>query len=224
MTSDPKLRRTVTEVHHYLLGQLNSAIRRPGAFGGEQTLRLYLDALTFVDNREQDWHQELAALRDRGASVSTGVTGAVHHALGAKAEDVMASVFAEIAHRNAWLLLDRSLQRAEHDHIRRTVDAWCSRNQTLSGTLAEFGPPSIVIGSNNPLYPKTLGYGTTHPDQPLIFLHFWNGTEPGAASTWPPDHPEPLLLAARHPGDRFIDEFVFTPTGAHRRQQLGATT
>jgi hypothetical protein len=214
--------RTVADVRGYLADELNSALRRPSMYGGESALLIFFDAMAFVDDRERDWRGELDALRNRGASVSTGASGAVEQVLGERSEYVMASVYADLAHRHGWLKLDRPLGFAEYDRIRRDVEAWCSSDRTMSGTLAEFGPPSILVGGNNPRYPKTIGYGTAQTDQPLVFLHLWNGTEPAAASPWPPDHAEPLLLAARRPGERFLDEFVFTPMGARRRQQLGA--
>jgi hypothetical protein len=189
-------------------------------FGGETALRLYFDALAFVDGYEQLLREDMAALRSRDAFVSTGVTGAVERVLGYRAEDVMASVYAEIAHRHTWLTLDKELSPMEYDHIRETLRPWCAHDRSHGEVLAEFGPPSMLLGGSNPLYPKTLAYGTAHPDDPLIFLHLWNGTEAGT-TTWPPDHPEPLLLAARCAGARFIDGFAFTPKGTARREQLG---
>lgn len=41
------------------------------------------------------------------------------------------------------------------------------------------------IGGSNPRYSKTLADGTARPDDPLIFFHLWNGTEPGITTSWP---------------------------------------
>jgi len=212
--------RTVADVRGYLLSELNSALRRTGMYGGEMALRLYFDAVAYADEREQDWRRETDLLHERGAFVSTGVSGAVERVLGERSEHVMASVYAELAHRYGWLTLDRPLEPAEYDRVRNAVVSWCESDRTMTETLAEFGPPSILLGGNNPRYSKTFGYGTPH--QPLVFFHLWNGTESNAASTWPPDHPEPLLQAARRPADSFVEEFVFTPRGARRRKELGA--
>ena len=212
--------RTVADVRGYLLSELNSALRRTGMYGGETALRLYFDAVAYTDEREQDWRRETDLLHERGAYVSTGVSGAVERVLGERSEYVMASVYAGLAHRYGWLTLDRTLETAEYDRIRKALEPWCESDRTMSETLTEFGTPSIQVGGDNPRYSKSFGYGTA--DQPLIFFHLWNGTEPNAASTWPPDHPEPLLRAASRPGDRFLDEFVFTPRGARRREELGA--
>jgi hypothetical protein len=191
-------------------------------FGGEIALRLYFDAIAFVDDCEHLWGEDLAALKSRGAFVSTGVTGAVQRVLGQGTEDVMASVYAEIAHRRTWLTLDEELSPAEYDHMRETFRPWCAHDRSHGDVLAVFGPPSMLLGGSNPLYPKTLAYGTARPGDPLIFFHLWNGTEPGTTTTWPPDHREPLLLATRCAGERFIDGFTFTPKGAARREQLGS--
>ena len=68
--------RTVADVRGYLLSELNSALRRTGMYGGEMALRLYFDAVAYADEREQDWRRETDLLPDRGAGVSTGVSGA----------------------------------------------------------------------------------------------------------------------------------------------------
>src|SRR5262245_43407511 len=112
MTSDAEASRTAGAIRGYLLQQLNSALRRPGMFGGEIALRLYCDAIAFTDRGERLLAEDLSALQSREACTSTGVTGAVERVLGHRAEDVMASVYAEIAHQHAWLTLDGNLPDA----------------------------------------------------------------------------------------------------------------
>jgi hypothetical protein len=109
--------------------------------------------------------------------------------------------------------LDNNLPEADYARIRNRLPAWCAQDRSHSDVLAEFGAPSMLIGGSNPRFPKTLAYATTHRDSPLIFFHLWNGKQPGAGTNWPPDHPEPILLAARCGGAKFIDGFIFTPTG-----------
>jgi hypothetical protein len=82
-------------VRGYLLQQLNSALRRPGMYGGESAILLLLDAIAFTDGAERPLAGARAALKSRGAALPTGVTGAVGRVLGYRAEDVMASVYAE---------------------------------------------------------------------------------------------------------------------------------
>lgn len=218
MTSDNGASRTIGEVRDYLLRQLNSALRRPGMYGGENALRLFLDAIAFVDGCEQLLADDLTELRSREAFVSTGVSGAVELVMGERDADIMASVYAEIAHRRGWLALGNTLSRTDYDRLRNRMPSWCADDRSHGEVLAEIGPPSVLIGGSNPLFPKTLAYGTAHLDDPLVFFHLGNGAEPNA--TWPPDHPEPLLLATRYGGSRFVDRFAFTPAGAARRARL----
>lgn len=220
MTSDAETSRTAGDIRDYLLQQLNSALRRPGMFGGEIALRMYCDAIAFTDRSERLWAEDLSALRSREAFASTGVTGAVERVLGHRAEDVTASVYAEIAHQHAWLTLDSNLPEASYGRILNRLPAWCARDRSHSEIITEFGAPSMLIGGSNPLYPKTLAYATADTGSPLVFFHLWNGTQPGASTSWPPEHPEPVLLAARHGSARFIDGFIFTPSGSARRTRL----
>ena len=222
MTSETGTSRTADDIRDYLLRQLNSALRRPEMFGAETALRLYFDALAFTDRGEQAWAEDLCALRSREAFTPAGVTGAVERVLGHRAADVMASVYAEIARQRAWLTLDNGLPEADHGCIRSRLPGWCAQDRSHSEVIAEFGEPSMLIGGSNPRYPKTLVYATARTDSPLIFFHLWNGRQPGAGTNWPPEHPEPVLLAARYGGARFIDGFLFTPTGSATRAELAS--
>jgi hypothetical protein len=189
-------------------------------YGGELALWLYFDAMAFTDDRAESWKADQDALRARSASLSTGVGGAVEQVMGERHDGVMSSVYAEIAHRHAWLVLDRELSAREYGRLRDTFRDSTTHDRTHSDVVAAFGPPSMLLGGSNPYYSKTLAYGTARPDDPLVFFHLWNGSEPGAERTWPPVHAEPLLLAARCGGASFADGFSFTPKGAARREQL----
>jgi hypothetical protein len=209
--------RGVGEVRGYLLDQLNSAVRRTSMYGGEPSLRLYLDAVAFLEGREQDLAGAIEGLKSRGAFISTGVAGAVKVVLGHRQDDVMASVYAEVARVFGWLAVDSPVSVADYRRTREALPTWCAQDRTHRDVVDEFGAPSFMLGGTNPLYPKTLGYAADD-DRPPVFFHLWNGTDAGATRTWPPDHPEPLLLAGRCGGQRFVDGFVFTPTGSARRE------
>jgi len=221
-TSETGVSRTADDIRDYLIRQLNSALRRPGMFGAEPALRLYFDALAFTDRGEQAWAGDLSALRSREAFISTGVSGAVERVLGHRAEDVMASVYADIARQRAWLTVDKTLAEAAYGRIRNRLPAWCAKDRTHSEVIAEFGDPSMLIGGSNRLYPKTLVYAAADADSPLIFFHLWNGRRADAAANAPREHPQPILLAARYGGARFIDGFIFTPAGSARRAELAS--
>lgn len=209
---------TPGDIRGYLLSQLGLALRRPGMYGNEIAHRLYLDAVAFAHGQEQALDDEMAALRSRKAFNSLGVTGAVESILGFTASDVMTSVYVEIAHRYAWLVLDRTLSPDEYDHIRRAVVPWCGQDRSKSDVLARFGPPSMVVGGSNPYFPKTIAYGSADLGSPLVFFHLWNGSIPGEPETWPPPYPEPQLLAARCDGATFVEGFTFTPLGVRLRR------
>ncbi|MFQ6228358.1 hypothetical protein [Nocardia sp. NPDC002869] len=53
MTSDAGKTHPISNIRSYLLQESNSALRRPGWFGATITLRLYLEAMVFVDGCTQ---------------------------------------------------------------------------------------------------------------------------------------------------------------------------
>ncbi|MFI5823740.1 hypothetical protein ACIA8I_32330 [Streptomyces rishiriensis] len=211
--------RTAQEVLSYLVTNLNGALRRPGMYGGEMAIRLYLDAVAFADASEQAWQQELKDLQTRRGSSSTGVRGAFQDLWGDAHEGAVASVYAEIAHRQGWLRLDRTLTSAEYDEIRRVTETWCRDDRLLSDVVTAFGPPSVLFGGNNPNYPKTLAYATDRRDDPLLCFHLWNSFAPGPSSSSASVHAEPVLWAFRDGGTLFTDGFTFTPEGTVRRDR-----
>ncbi|MGQ4385176.1 hypothetical protein [Streptomyces sp. SAS_270] len=214
MTSDSD-GRTAQEVREYLLAQLNAAMRRPGMYGGETALRLYLDAVAFADAAEQVWQEELKDLQTR-VVFSTGVRGAFQELWGDTHEGSVASVYAEIAHRQGWLRLDRTLTSSEYDEIRHAGETWCREDRFLSDVVTAFGPPSVLFGGTNPNYPKTLAYTTGRRDDALLCFHLWNGFLPSPSPSSSCVHAEPILWAFRAGGTLFMDGFTFTPEGTAR--------
>lgn len=209
--------RTAQQVLDYLLTQLNDALRRSGMYGGEMALRLYLDAAAFADNAERAWHTELRDLKTRRMFSPTGVRGAFQNLWGDAHEGAVASVYAEVAHRQGWLRLDRALTTSEHDEIRHANSTWCRENRLLSDVTAAFGPPSVLFGGNNPNYPKTLAYATNRRDEPLLCFHLWNSFATHPSPPLTAFHTEPVLWAFRVGGTEFTEGFTFTPEGtAHR--------
>ncbi|MEU9111004.1 hypothetical protein AB0D04_04170 [Streptomyces sp. NPDC048483] len=205
------------DIHAYLVDRFNLALRRPGAFGGESALRMLLDHLLFVERRPEVWAEEQEGFERRGAWSALGAQGAFVSLLPRDHGDSTASVYAEMAHRRGWLTADHVLDPAAYARVCGSVREWARRDRVWSDIVAEYGPPSVLCGGTNPLYGKTLGYLTESPSEPMVFFHLWNGTDPASGQSWPPDHPEPLLLAVRHGDGAFADTFTFTPEGRHRR-------
>lgn len=206
------------DMHSHLVGQLNSALRRPGMYGGETTLRVLVDHLLFMEREPRAGAEHQRLLEERGAWSPTGVTGAFRRLVpGGDYEHGMASVHAELAHRRGWLASDRVLDARAYDALTGRVRRWAETDRVWAEVVAEFGPPSVLFGGGSPFSGKTLGYLTEDRRQPVVFFHLWNGTEPGAEPSWPPARPEPVLLAVRFGGGPFRATFTFTPEGRRLR-------
>jgi hypothetical protein len=207
--------RTAGEIRTYLLERLNATLRRP--VGGEASIRLIIDALAFVDGREQSWTEALRALEAQGACPSTGVRGAFDRLWGKGWDDMVASVYAQIVHSHGWLRLDRELPQSDYDELLEARDSWCGQDRDLGQILAVFGSPSIQFGGTNPYYPRTLAYTTGRAGDRLVCFHLWNelkGPNTGRMGLY---H-EPVLLAVRSGGPDFVGGFSFTPVGETRRR------
>ncbi|WP_051732084.1 hypothetical protein [Kitasatospora phosalacinea] len=129
----------------------------------------------------------------------------------------MASVYAEFAHREGWLEPDRMLSADEYATMHAAIDSWASQDRVWDDVTSAFGAPSVLFGSTDPYYGKTLGYVTADPSTPMLFFHLWNGTGPGTEPSWPPSREQPLLPAVRRGDDPFAASFAFTPEGRRRR-------
>jgi hypothetical protein len=210
-------RPSLDQVRQYHLGRLNDALRRPGMWGREITLRLFLDAVAFVDGLGEVWQREQDTLRTRGAFNALGVHGAFADVLPGydDAGAAVASVYAEIAWRHGWLTVDRVMPDGDHQRLCDDVVQWCARDRLLDEVLSELGPPSVWCGGGNLRFSKTLAYAAADPGWGLVCLHFagtyeWDAPQPQPES-------QPVLLAVRHGDGSFFDTFTVTPTGAAYR-------
>ncbi|MFE0629443.1 hypothetical protein ACFW3D_21095 [Streptomyces sp. NPDC058864] len=209
------------EIHTHLVDQLNLALRRPGMYGGETALRIMIDHLLFVERRPEAWAQEQRDWEERGFGTSTGIAGALRDLFPTQVDgEVIASVYAEFAHRRGWLQPDHVLTGEAYGALTGRVRQWAAVDRTWADVTAEFGAPSVLFGGNNPLYGKTLAYLTDDPQQPMVAFHLWNGSAAGAAS-WSPEHEQPLLLAVRFGVGSFGASLTFTPEGERRKPEIG---
>jgi hypothetical protein len=216
---------TLETVRAYLRDQYNSAVRRPGMFGGEMALRLYIDALEAAYGHRYA-SDSIDSLQERGAFNALGVLGPFtafwpgltpsdRPTSRCHLDDMVASVYAEVGHQQGWLDLDRPLTSQEHDEITRSIKTWCKQDRTSSEVLGSFGPPSVLCGGSGSKWPKTLVYATDHPDDPCISFHLWNSFTDHQAT----EYPEPVVIAARREGGKFTTSFVLTPIGRERRRK-----
>ncbi|MDQ2588873.1 hypothetical protein [Saccharothrix yanglingensis] len=197
-------RPTADEIRAHLLDRANDALRRPVAHGGEIGLLLCLDAAAFAHGLGAAWAAFRAELVERRAANGAGVRGGVHAVLGRADDDVVASVYAEFAHRHGFLVPDRLLDRDEHDRLLASAHEWCARDRARDEVLDRFGTPTALLGGTKPRHPGTLLYGAADRARPPVLFHLREE----------PDLPEPAVLAARLGGAGFPDGFAFTPRGA----------
>jgi len=209
------------EIHDHLMDQLNLALRRPGMYGGEVAFRILIDHLLFVERQPEAWDQLKQRWEEQGLWTPVGPGGAFQDVFPEQGGGYeVASVYAEFAWRRGWLKPDRVLTAEEYESLTGRVRRWAAADRTWADVTAEFGPPSVLFGGNNPLYGKTLGYLSEDPQQSAVVFHLWNGSEPGA-EPWPPGHVQPLLLAVRFGGGSFRGSLTFTPEGERRKPTAG---
>lgn len=190
-------------------------------YGGEVALRIYMDAVAFQEGLEEVWTQEQTGLVTREVFVSTGVTGAFTRIMPTYDNNAaVASVYAEVAWRHGWLLVDRCVSDEEYDRLNPAGDHWKNRDYQLTDIDREFGTPSIRFGGSNHRFPHTIAYAPPTRDRGLICLHFASIHNDKALGTGA-DPESPVLLAVRRetPGP-FWESFTFTPAGiAFQRAQ-----
>ncbi|MEU5339525.1 hypothetical protein AB0H18_01520 [Streptomyces sp. NPDC020766] len=216
MASDDSLA-TASEIHAHLVDQFNRALRSPETFGREVSLNVMITDLLFVERRSEAFAPQRQAWIDSGTFLATGVIGAYRELIpGRDYYDGMASVYAEFAQRCGRLESDRLLTPAEYEALKGSVRSWVEKDRTWPDVTAAFGPPSVLLGGDNPLYGKTLGYLSEDTERPMVVFHLWNGSAPGVDS-WPPEHEQPLLLAVRFGDGPFRETFTFTPEGGRKR-------
>ncbi|WP_299535336.1 hypothetical protein [uncultured Streptomyces sp.] len=213
------------DIRAHFVHRLNMALRRPSLWGDEAVLQLMCEDLLYVEGRAGAWAEQRAEWEARGAWSPLGAKGAFTRHLHLQGHEyAVASLYAELAHRAGWLRADRLLTGDEYARLRATVRDWTvERDRDWTDVTTAFGPPSVRFGGSDPRYGKALGYATADPADPVVTFHLWNGTAPGAAYTWPPEHTQPVLLATRWGSGPFPQSFAFTPEGERQRPAVSET-
>ncbi|MEV0292430.1 hypothetical protein [Nocardia sp. NPDC050710] len=209
--------RSAQEMHAYLVNQVNLMLRRLGMFGGEPALWTLFDHLFFLEGDDHGVSDLHESWRERNAFTPTGAQGALRRLLPDTMRSALPSMYAEAARHRGWLDLDRTLTPDEYARLRTAIPSFVEDDRTWSEVVEAFGQPSVLFGSTNRLYEKTLAYATADTSDPMVVFHLWNGVDPGAQSSWPPKYQEPILLAIRCGTGSFADTFVFSPEGTRRR-------
>ncbi|WP_327109183.1 hypothetical protein [Nonomuraea glycinis] len=217
--SFPARLRPSEDIHGFLVEQLNQTLRRPGMYGGEAAVRLVIDHLAYVERSEAAVAGHYEAMESCGSFIVTGATEAFSRLIPDSNEYGMASVYAEFAREREWLWMERLLSADDYATMAGMVEPWLKEDRMLSDVLGVFGEPSIFFGGSNPRYGKTLAYASVAPDDPMVFFHLWNGSDPETGAPWPA-YDEPVLFAVRRGSGRFDQRFTFTPKGERLRLAL----
>ncbi|MET8778105.1 hypothetical protein ABZV58_24155 [Nocardia sp. NPDC004654] len=214
--------RSGDRMHAYLIDQVNMMLRRPQMYGGEPALWTTFDHLFFLEDEDRGRADLWESWRERNAFTPTGPKGALQrHLPGNDLAHALASMYAEAARNRGWLRLDRILTADEYVEIREAIASFTGQDRSYSDVIDTFGEPSVLFGSSNRLYGKTLAYATADAADPMVVCHLWNGVDEGAEQHWPRKYPEPLLLAIRYGTGSFPATFSFTPKGRRLRPQSG---
>ncbi|WP_427888610.1 hypothetical protein ACQHIV_35150 [Kribbella sp. GL6] len=211
---------TVEQIQQHFIEGLNGAVRRPGMYGGELGLFYKFDEVVYVTETGagRTWQEALEAA---GAWSSIGVAGVVRRLMPGDGAEAMASAYADYAHQQGWLRIDRTLDGRDYADLRGRLAGYCATDHLEADVLGSFGEPSVRIGGSNPRYPSVLGYVAA--DGPIVWFYLWNGSKPDEPDSWPL-YEEPVLLAGRCGLAPFKESFVFTPEGqVWRSQMLGST-
>ncbi len=189
-----------------LLARFNRAVRRPEDHGGLPAVARLLDRIAAGDPQTAGsvWLPDTNARLAPSAMFRAAFPDTDVH--------VTASQYGEDAHRRGWLRLDRTLTPTEHSALVDGAVAWSQTDRSLTEILAEYGPPSITFGPEEPHHPKTLSYATDDRTAPVVAFHV------GTAQTGPrPERDDrasavAALLAVRVRDD-FFGGWELTPLG-----------
>ncbi|GHJ47143.1 hypothetical protein Cs7R123_44850 [Catellatospora sp. TT07R-123] len=186
-------------------------MRRPSTFGGDLVIELLARSVAYIDGAADHWDRAVEGLRSRGAFSSIGVRGAFHGMFPDYYDDgASGSVYGELAWRLGWLAVDRLMTPGEYARLQDEAARWCAVDCGYEETIAEFGPPSAIFGSQSRNNPRTILYAVDDPTRESVSLHFTNpfGVEVGS-----PGAPL-ILLGIRRSDARFNEAFTLTPTGS----------
>lgn len=204
---------TLADVRTRLLGDLNSALRRPGMYapghGGVALVEWIMHTLAYLDGlADLGWFRQECERRDFFSNA--GVSGVMRRFLEAPGAHDVLSVHAEIARNRGWLRPDRPpLPSQEYRDLRARLEEWADRDRTHQDVLEAFGPPTLHLGGSSPLYGKAVGYHCEDPAESTVFFHLWNSMDSGLE--------QPILLATRVGAQDPDRTFRLTPEGERRR-------
>jgi hypothetical protein len=197
-------------IHEYALSRLNDVLRKPGMFGGDCAIEIYMDIVNFGHTGLRPGSGIQSILSGSDAWTRLGVRGAFLDYWGLDSHDMTASVYAEAARERGWAALDRLLTAGEYETAAKGVSQWCKHDRSYSEVLAVYGEPSIHIGGNGGAWPKTLFYASEDKSTPCLSFHLWNARDTPSSE---PLYSEAMLLGVRTENPVFMEGFILTPLG-----------
>ncbi|WP_433626394.1 hypothetical protein [Nocardia sp. CA-120079] len=139
--------RSGDQIHGYLVGQINSMLRRLGMFGGEPALWTTFDHLFYLEDDDRGIDDLRQSWRDRNAFTPTGLKGALQRQLPDNTiVEALSSMYADAARNRGWLELDRILTRDEYIELRDAITPFAEHDRTLTEVVDTFGEPSVLFG------------------------------------------------------------------------------
>lgn len=222
--------KTASEIHRYMLEQVQSSLYRPSMYGGEFPIFQSMGHLAFVEEREREWETLRGELFRNGSANDRGVEGAFAELLGFHQphahSEAAASVYARIAWVMGWLTepraeyLKRLLTIDEYEQILADVQVRTNLEADDPDTIiARCGEPSIRWGTSQQ-YPCILLYLCGDDPRKYIYFDFWNEWYKDDSGVQVPGKygPKPLLRNIRRPAKSFAEEFIWTPFGENLRE------
>jgi hypothetical protein len=211
--TDALVPRDAGEIRSHFVERLNLALLRPGMYGGELALRVFLDDLAWIDGRGD----RVADVMSSWATWSpAGVGGWLTRVFGGKPHDhgeAAAFTYADLARYWGDLRPQRTLAAREYARLRTGAREWTAAADRIpAGVIAAFGQPSFGRTKYNPRYPVSLAYASASADDPLVIFDFWQDTDWGSRPPQARLGPEPVLRDVRW-REAGAPMFTLTPLG-----------
>lgn len=160
-------RRSTDEIRDHFKAWIMAAVLRPGMWGGEIALRLFLDDLAWIDGSETPRGPAQDALAAMGAFSPAGVTGVFTRMFGGIPADHLSAVgmvYANLAWAWGYLEPESTLTAGEYARLRRDARKWATTaDRAPADAVAEFGEPSLGLPGYNPRFPGQLWLPPARP-------------------------------------------------------------
>jgi hypothetical protein len=174
--------RSAEEIRNHLIFHLNSAMKRPGMYGGWQAAWSFESVLTNVDEVDDQIRVIDGNARNRLAFVDERVSD--------PDESFFNALYIPHYHQRGWLRPDAVLDPAAHKAFLDRLGLWLTEPRTRAEVLDLLGPPSWR-------HSDVFAYLTADPADPAIVLAFHDDT---VTAAWTSDRAFPHGLRMTQAG------------------------